>query len=425
MGNSETSADLLNYYCLREGLRKKGEYTACPLAVLSRVSAAISGLSNLEAILRIGLDTTLEFMNGAVGGIMLLDEETNMLCYHVYRGLSDTYAEHMCIRLGEGIAGKVAESGKAILVNDISRDPGAARPHLISTEGLKAFVSVPLQAKERVLGVMNYGSRTERLFTEADTHLLHSIGDQLGIAIERAKLYEQLKKGRERYRQLARQVILAQEEERKRIGRELHDETSQTLAGLALNLQALIELAEMIGIQNEQFKTMLRKTHAATVGVNIEVSRLIADLRPALLDILGLVPAIRQYAETSLTSLGIRVSFELDELKRILQPEEELTLFRWVQGAVGNIIQHAQAKNVTLSLKKVDGNLVLQVIDDGKGFNMSQVSDGGDKGRGYGLSNMRERMDLIGAMSTVQSEPGKGTTVTAVIPLGERWGSGK
>ena len=425
MENSEASTDLLNYYCLREGLRKGNEDRACPLAVLSRVSAAISGLSNLEAILRIGLDTTLEFMNGAVGGIMLLDEETNMLYYHVYRGLSDDYAEHMCVKLGEGVAGRVAESGKAVLLDDISVELSAISPHLISAEGLKAFISVPLQAKERVLGVMNCGSWTERHFAEADIYLLHSIGDQLGIAIERAKLYEQLKKGRERYRQLARQVILAQEVERKRIARELHDETSQTLAGLALNLQALIELAEMIGLENEQFKAMLKKTHAATVGVNIEVSRLIADLRPVLLDILGLVPAIRQYAETSLTPLGLRINFKLDELKKILQPEEELTLFRWVQGAVGNIIQHAQAKNVTLSLRYEDGKLVLQVSDDGKGFHPSQVCDVGDRGRGYGLFNMRERMDLIGAISTVQSEPGKGTTVTAVVPLGERWGSGK
>lgn len=418
---SGQAATGLPNYCLSKGEADR----VCPLAVLSRVAAAISGLSNLEAILRIGLDITLEFMNGVTGGIMLLDEETNLLCYRVYRGLSDSFAEQMCLRLGEGIAGRVAESGKAIVLDDISLEPGAARPHLINMEGLRAFVSVPLQAKERVLGVMNCASKTERRFTEADIHLLHSIGDQLGIAIEHAKLYERLKKGRERYRQLARQVILTQEEERKRIARELHDETSQTLAGLALNLQALIEMAEIIGIENEQFKAMLKKTHASTVGVNVEVSRLIADLRPALLDILGLVPAIRQYAESSLTPLGIRIQFSLDEIKRILQPEEEVTLFRWVQGAIGNVIQHAQAKNVTITLTHNDGKLTLQVSDDGRGFDPGGVRDVGERGRGYGLFNMRERMDLIGATCIVRSEPGKGTTVAAVIPLGERWKSGR
>lgn len=402
---------------------KKDDKT-CPMLVVSRVAAAISGLSNLDAILRIGLDTTLEFMDWVAGGIMLLDEETNLLCYHVYHGLSDDYAENMCLSLGEGIAGRVAQSGKAIFLDDISVEPGAARPDLIAKEGLKAFVSVPLQAKERVFGVMNCANKLPRRFTETDIHLLHSIGDQLGIAINHANLYEQLKRERERYRQLARQVILAQEGERKRIARELHDETSQTLAGLALNLQAMIELAEMIGIQNEQFKTILKKTHASTVQVNIEVSRLIADLRPALLDILGLMPAIRQYIETSLAPLGIQVNFRLEELKKTLLPEEEVTLFRWVQGAVGNIIQHAQAKNVLISMMYREGDLVLQVSDDGKGFNPLHLHNPGERGRGYGLFNMKERMNLIGASCSVQTEPGRGTTVTAVIP-NERWLSGK
>lgn len=422
MKSNKAATELLNY-CLS----KEDENRACPLVVLSRVASAISGLSNLEAILRIGLDTTLELLDGTAGGIMLLDEDSGLLSYRVHRGLSDEQAEHLYLRLGEGVAGKVAESGKVIIVDEMSAGSDAVKTHFISKGDLKTFVSIPLQAKERVLGVMNCTSQTARRFTEADAHLLHSIGDQLGIAIEHTRLGERLKKSREKYRLLARQIILAQEEERKRIARELHDETSQTLAGLALNLQALIEMVDMIGIKNEQFKTMLKKTHASTVRVNIEVSRLIADLRPVLLDILGLVPAIRQYAETSLTPLGIRphFAFALEEIKAILQPEEEVALFRWLQSAVGNIIQHAQAKNVTIALHLEDGNLVLQVSDDGRGFEPSKIPETGERGRGYGLFNMHERMKLIGATCKVLSEPGKGTTVMASIPVGERWKSRK
>jgi len=418
MKSNKAATELLNY-CLS----KEDESRVCPLVVLSRVASAISGLSNLEAILRIGLDTTLELVDGTAGGIMLLDEDSGLLSYRVHRGLSDEQAEQLYLRLGEGIAGKVAESGKVIIVDDMSAEPDAVKTHFIRKEGLKTFISIPLQAKERVLGVMNCASQTVRRFTEADAHLLHSIGDQLGIAIEHTRLGERLKKSREKYRLLARQIILAQEEERKRIARELHDETSQTLAGLALNLQALIEMVDMIGIKNEQFKTTLKKTHASTVRVNIEVSRLIADLRPVLLDILGLVPAIRQYAETSLTPLGIRphFEFELEEVKAILQPEEEVALFRWLQSAVGNVVQHAQARNVTIALYLEDGNLVLQVSDDGRGFEPAKIHETGERGRGYGLFNMHERMKLIGATCKVHSEPGKGTTVRASIPVGERW----
>jgi GAF domain-containing protein len=181
----------------------------------------------------------LNVMNGTIGGVLLLDEQTQTLSYRVHRGLSPKYAEEMRLSIGEGIASRVAQSGKSILLEDISTDPRAAHPDLIIGEGLKAFISVPLRAKDKILGVINVASHMSHQFTTDDMHLLHSIGDQLGIAIEQAKLYERLRKGRERYQQLARQTLVAQEEERRRIARELHDETSQSLTGLSLSLQAL------------------------------------------------------------------------------------------------------------------------------------------------------------------------------------------
>jgi len=387
------------------------------LLALSRVSAALSGLWDLDAILRVALDNMLDIMNGTIGGILLLDEQTQMLSYRVHRGFSDRYVEEMRMGLGEGIAGRVAQSGKSILLEDIPADPHVAHPDLVSAEGLKAFISVPLRAKDKTLGVINIASRIPRSFTANDMHLLHSIGDQLGVAIEEAKLHEGLRKGREMYRQLARQVLVAEEEERRRIARELHDETSQTLTGLALNLQVLIEMAETAGIQNPEFKARLEKTQSLAVQINTEVGRLIADLRPSALDTLGLIPAIRQYAETTLTSLGINVSFEFEEIKRALPPEVELGLFRWAQGAIGNIMQHSQARNATISLKREDDALVLGISDDGRGFDASQITGIEQSGRGAGLLSMEERVKLLGGDCSVQSQPGRGTTATARVPM--------
>jgi two-component system NarL family sensor kinase len=387
------------------------------LVALSRVSAAISGLRELEAILRVGLNSVLDIMDGVAGGIMLLDEQTETLSYCVYHNLSATYAKEMYLRLGEGIAGKVAQSGRSIVLDDISLDPSAARPDLIRTEGLKAFLSVPLRAKGNVLGVMNVASHVPHRFTKRDMHLLHSIGDLLGIAIEQAKLYEQLTKSKERYRQLARQILLTQEEERRRIARELHDETSQTLSGLALNLRVLMEMAEMIGIQDIGFKTRLERTHSLAVQVGTEVSRLIANLRPTLLDTLGLIPAIHQCAETNLTPLGIDVSFEFEEVGESLPPEVEAGLFRWAQGAIGNIMQHSRARNATISLKREGDELVLCISDNGRGFDVTQLIEIEESGRGAGLFSMKERISLLGGACSVQSEPGQGTTVTARVPV--------
>ena len=135
------------------------------LLALSRVSAAISGLWDLDAILRVALDNVLNIMNGTIGGILLVDEQSQTLSYRVHQGLSTRYVEEMCLGLGEGIAGRVAQSGKSALLEDISTDPHVAYPDLVTTEGLKAFISVPLRAKDKVLGVINIVSRTARHFS--------------------------------------------------------------------------------------------------------------------------------------------------------------------------------------------------------------------------------------------------------------------
>ena len=395
------------------------------LLVLSRVSAALSGLWDLDAVLRVALDNVLSIMNGAIGGILLLDEATQTLSYRVHQGLSDQYIEEVHHRLGEGVTGRVAQSGKAVLIEDLSTDPSVTYPDLVSEEGLRAFISVPLRAKDKVLGVINIASCRPHRFTRNDMHLLHSVGDQLGVAIEQARLYERLRKARERLRRLARQNLVAEEEERRRIARELHDETSQTLSGLALQLQALVDKAEMSDNQDAEFIAGLKKVQSLTVQVHIEVSRLIADLRPSLLDTLGLVPAVRQHAETRLQPLEINVSVETKGAERRFPSDVETALFRVVQGAIGNIVQHSKAKNATITLEYQPKEFLLNISDDGQGFDVSEITDVEESGRGRGLFSMRERVGFLGGTSGVDSEIGVGTTVWARIPIDQGIGNGE
>ncbi len=389
------------------------------LLALSRVSAALSGLRKLDTVLKVALDSVLNIMNGTIGGILLLDEQTQTLSYHVYQGLSARYVKEMHLRLGEGIAGRVAQNGKSILLEDISVDPYVAYPDLVSTEGLKAFISVPLRSRDKVLGVINVASHMPRQFMKNDMHLLHSIGDQLGVAIEQARLYERLRKARERLRRLAQQNLMAEEVERRRIARELHDETSQALSGLALQLQALVDMAEMSGNQDAKFITGLKKVQSLTVQVHSEVSRLIADLRPALLDTLGLVPAIRQYAEARLHPLDINVSVETKGVDIGLSTQVEVALFRFSQGAVGNIAQHSGAKKAAIVLEYGDDELLLRISDDGQGFDVSKITDVEENGRGRGLFSMRERIGFLGGTGSIESQLGIGTTVWARVPIGQ------
>jgi signal transduction histidine kinase len=389
------------------------------VVALSRVSAAISGLHELDAILRIGLDNVLNIMNGAVGGIMLLDEPGQTLSYRVHHGLSDKYAEEMRLKLGEGIAGKVAQSGRAVLLEDISSEPDAARTDLISSEGLRAFLSVPLRAKDNVLGVMNVASHVPHRFSKEDVYLLHSIGDQLGIAIEQAILTERLRKARERLRKLARQNLVAEEEERRRIARELHDETSQSLSGIALQLEALIEVSAKSGSQDPQFIAGLKKVQSLTVQVHKEVSRVIANLHPTVLETLGLVAAVRQHVKNSLQPLNINVTVEVKGSERRFAADVETAVFRVVQGTIGNIIKHSKAKNASILLVYEPNEFSLTIHDDGQGFDVSKLTDVEESGRGRGLFSMRERIGFLGGTSGVESRVGAGTTVWARIPIGQ------
>ncbi len=384
---------------------------------LSRISAALSGLSDLDAILNVALDNLLAIMHGTIGGILLLDDRTKTLTYRVHHGFSESFAGGVRLGLGEGIIGRAAQSGRAILLEDISTDSRAALPALVSAEGLKAFVAVPLRAKDSVLGVINVASHEARRFTSNDVHLLHSIADQVSVAIEQAELQERLRRARDRLRRLARLNLVAEEEERRRIARELHDETSQTLSGLALQLQALIDRAEGAHEVDSDFIAGLQRVQSLTVQVHKEISRLIGDLRPALLDTLGLVPAVRQHADSRLGVLGIAASVDVRGQVRRLPTNIEVTLFRWVQGAIGNIVKHSKAKHAEIIFEFKESDLTISVRDDGIGFDVSKITDIEENGRGRGLFSMRERIGSLSGTGGVESQTDQGTTVWARVPL--------
>jgi signal transduction histidine kinase len=377
----------------------------------------MTGIQDLDTVLRIALENVLDIIDGAIGGVLLLDDKTQTLRYRVQHGLSARYTEDREIAIGEGIAGRVAQSGEPILVEDVSKDPRAARPDLVSAEGLKGFVSIPLKAKDKVVGVMNVTSHTAGRFAADDVSLLSSIGDYLGTCIEQARLYDRLKRIGERYRALLQHALTAQEQERKRIARELHDETSQALTSLALSLQALIGMAEMKGITDDEFMERLKKTHSYTVQAGNEIVQLMKELRPTLLDELGMPAAIHRYAKDTLQSKGINVSAEFKGTDERLQPEVEVTLFRVAQGAIGNILEHSEAKNTSIKLDCNDNECVLRIEDDGKGFNVNKLTQVSPSGRGAGVFTMKERVRLVGGRCNIKSAPGQGTKITIKVPF--------
>jgi signal transduction histidine kinase len=387
------------------------------LLALSHISSAVSGLYDLDDILRTALDNVLQLVNSDIGGILLFDEDTNTLSYRVQRGLSAKYVEETQISVGDSIAGKAAETGEPIIVEDISKDRRITRPDLVLAEGLRGFVSIPLKTKDKVTGVMNIASHMANRFAADDVSLLKSIGDYLGTAIEQVRLYDRLAQAGERYRALLQHALTAQEQERKRIARELHDETSQAITSLTLSLQAIMTIAEMKGIGDADFLEKVRTTHSFAVHAGHEIVRLMKELRPSLLDELGMPAAIHRYAKDTLQAHGINVTAEFKGTDERFPPEVEVTLFRVAQGLIGNILEHSEAKNTLIKMECDEKECMLYIEDDGKGFDVGKLTRVDPSGRGAGLFTLKERVSLAGGHCHINSRPGQGTKVTVKVPL--------
>jgi signal transduction histidine kinase len=224
-------------------------------------------------------------------------------------------------------------------------------------------------------------------------------------------LYRELRE-RDRARgRLLEKLISAQEDERKRIARELHDETSQTLSALVLKLE------RTLAAPGGGSPAALVETKALAVRALDEIHRVIYDLRPSVLDDLGLPAAIRWYAERLLTPHGINWRCEFGDLDRRLAPEVEIALFRLVQEAITNIARHARAETVLVQASIEDEVLTIEIEDDGIGFDPVSVTEADARGRGLGLMGMRERVDLLGGTFHLDSSPGAGTVVLLTVPI--------
>ncbi len=392
------------------------------LLALNAIAIVVSQSLDLDTVLGNALAKTLEIMKATTGGILLWDEERQMLCYRVHHGLSNEYVQGVCCRLGEGIAGRAAQTGEAILVEDISADPRAAHTGLINTEGLQAFASVPLPSQEKVVGVLNIASHGSRKFSSEDVQLLNSIAAHIAVAVENAKLHQDMQRKDEIRGELLREIFSIQEEERRRIARELHDETSQVLASLNANLEAAID---MLPHSTNKSKALLKKVQALSINILDELHKLIYELRPTLLDDLGLVAAIRWLADNNLGAAGIIVNFKTTGRVTRLDTQLETTLFRVVQEAVNNIARHANAKAADVSLYFKKNVIRVRVTDDGRGFDVKEAISSKDRPRGLGLLGMKERVELVnGTLSIRSSLSGRGTEINIEIPLNQEVSDG-
>jgi len=231
-----------------------------------------------------------------------------------------------------------------------------------------------------------------------------------------------LEQTEESRRELLRKLVVAQEEERRGLARELHDETSQALTALVVGLEtATTAPADSVNT----LKARLTPIKAMATAMLREIQRIIHDLRPAILDDLGLVQAIDWYAETRLKAHGIQVGFETNGVEKRLPSEVETVVFRIAQEAINNVVRHAGAETVNISLDFGDTAVTLAVEDDGSGFDPATVGAQGKSKASFGLLGMKERAALFGGQVRIESKPEEGTQIFATIPLKGTNGNGQ
>jgi signal transduction histidine kinase len=231
---------------------------------------------------------------------------------------------------------------------------------------------------------------------------------------ENERLFQQLVAGEHRFRTLAKAVWKVQEEERRRLARELHDGIGQTLSALKIQLERLEQQAE--GARPELLARLADSVQLVGRVLNEtrELSRL---LRPPVLDGLGLVPALRWLARTLEQRTGLAVELEVEGIDERLDPDLETLVFRVVQEALNNVVKHAGVSSTKVALKAGTGHLSLQVADQGRGFDVASAWRTSAESSGCGLRGIQDRVELFGGRFQVHSKPGGGTELRVRVPL--------
>ena len=302
-----------------------------------------------------------------------------------------------------------------------------SRPRLLSREGVSAALildpalrgrykscwSVPLTADQRIAGVMQFGFATEYEWLPRELELLNAAAERIILSAQRARLMEELVAREQQVRKLSEHLVQVEEEERRRISRELHDEAGQSLLTIRLQLDMM---EQTLPAHSADLRAKLAQTREVAERVIIEIRRIIASLSPAVLEQLGLPAALRQLTSRFRNLVPARVKLQISPRLGRLPKDAETITYRLLQECFNNIAKHSRASNVIVRLHSTDQSIELCVEDDGVGFDICAAFQ---KRGSFGLLGMKERVALLGGRFEVDSAPNRGTRISVELPIKE------
>ncbi|HET8811665.1 MAG TPA: GAF domain-containing sensor histidine kinase [Gaiella sp.] len=364
------------------------------LETLNEIGAALASEVELEPLLGLVARRMQELVEARIVLIALPDAEGSLRVVGA-AGRDDAMGRELALSTTK--TGRVLERGHTERVDAVVDDPEVDQ-QIARELGVTTAIYLPLSVRSRPFGVVVVHDKLapDPRFDDADVRLAESLVARAAIAVD---LSERVT------RDSLRRVVQAQELERARLARELHDETGQALASILLGLRQLED-----AVETDEARAAAADLRDLVVATLQDVRRLAVELRPSALDDFGLVPAVERLAATvSESGPAVDVAAELGGTR--LAADAETVLYRIVQESLTNVVKHASADHVSITLVRKGPAAVVVVEDDGTGFDPAGLRDGA-----LGIAGMRERVALVGGRLTIESSPSRGTTLVAEVP---------
>lgn len=379
------------------------------LEKLAQVTRALTAELDHEALLKKILHAAIEVSASRAGTLFLYDAEAQALVFRVIVGGGGDVLKNSRVPVTQGIAGEAFTRQRAVIVQDAENDPRYfAAPAFSVGMQIHQLIAVPLSAQGQPLGVLEVMNKEAGApYTPHDVELLLAFAAQSAIALENARLYGEVLRERDR-------ILAVEAAVRHELARDLHDGPAQLLSALVMQTRLARDMQNLAAAQVTNELLQLEATASKAL---YQTRNILFDLRPVILEEQGLGAAFAQYVMRLKMVEPFEMHLNASTLRTRFSSKQEAAIFSITQEAVNNAKKHADAKNVWLDAQEADAALVIQVRDDGKGFDVAQTQTQYGKRGSLGLLNMRERAELANGTLEIQSPPNHGTTVTLRVPL--------
>ena len=386
------------------------------LRVLHEMDRAILENEAPEAIAKTALAHLKEILGFYGASVALFDEEaqlTKLLAVH-FRGKT-SLGPRMTFPLPGFMKAEGTRMSRVQMIEDLHSLPHEPLTDLLIQEGVRSGMMIPLISRGEPVGCLYVGRETLGGFPSESVSIARDVAGGLAIAIEKASLTKKLFDGRDRLRQVTRQLFSAQEQERQRVSRDLHDEAGQALTALKISLELI---KSDFGDQPGELQQRIAEAVSLTEETMEQIRLLARGLRPPELDALGLDAAIESFCRDFSARTQLALDYDGVDLPT-LREGVAISLYRILQEALTNVAKHADARRVRVVLLSEDDTVCLTVQDDGRGFDVHAVESSSGRQRGNGIVGMRERLKLIGGALELDPKVGEGTRLVARVPLKE------